>query len=680
MADFLLYILKMNLLAAAVILLTAVLSESMTRKYSVRWKYRIWLILAVLLLLPLHLPDRWAVVKVQIPSSFTIRTESSSPMETAELQQDVKGTTAAETGETAGVLPPSVPVSDAAGTSQTISQQVSTDSQTAEREKTAAPLVYRITVETAARVAAAVWMAGILFLGSKTVLGMHLSGRLLRRWNVANWDHYLEREYQKLCRQMKLKHAPRLMRNSMLTTPLLMGFFQPCICVPLTGYTAEEQELILRHELCHFRRKDLWYKLLLNILCAVYWFNPALWWMKKEAERDIEFLCDETVMRDRSVSDRMLYNRLLAKTAAGKTSSAGITTSFNDSLSGLKKRMVNIMRAGKLKKGTAITAFLLAFFVLCNALTGCSIQTRSPLTDDSGGTETADSGQSSQDPGGETGSDIQRKDAPVTEQEREGERLDTVPLEDPSLQDQQQNAPAGDRGGAEPSSGGIGSSMDLSGQNETDEDPDSVAASSGTPDPAQPEQISQQPADPEGNPGMPGAGTDPLPSAAPETTPPPAETPQESTPSAPEVELIDYMHSNMVQEFAEDLGMEKVPGQMFGDENGGRYENSYAGIEWTYVDESFYDWDYPERKHDFIGSVWCEENTDLSVYGVTCGMELDEVRSTLRDDGWSVHGLDQNVFLRAGNSGYNREYLQFETNGTTITEWYWCNWPEGDLE
>ena len=62
MADFLLYILKMNLLAAAVILLTAVLSESMTRKYSVRWKYRIWLILAVLLLLPLHLPVRRAVV------------------------------------------------------------------------------------------------------------------------------------------------------------------------------------------------------------------------------------------------------------------------------------------------------------------------------------------------------------------------------------------------------------------------------------------------------------------------------------------------------------------------------------------------------------------------------------------------------------------------------------------
>lgn len=57
MADFLLYILKINLLAAAVILLTVIVSGNLARKYSVRWKYRIWLALAILLLLPMHVPD-----------------------------------------------------------------------------------------------------------------------------------------------------------------------------------------------------------------------------------------------------------------------------------------------------------------------------------------------------------------------------------------------------------------------------------------------------------------------------------------------------------------------------------------------------------------------------------------------------------------------------------------------
>ena len=64
---------------------------------------------------------------------------------------------------------------------------------------------------------------------------------------------------------------------------------------------------------------------------------------------------------------------------------------------------------------------------------------------------------------------------------------------------------------------------------------------------------------------------------------------------------------------------------------------------------------------------------------MTCGMNMDEVREQMQADGWRTIGIDEQAFLRAGNSGYNREYVQFETEGTTITEWYWCNWPEGDF-
>lgn len=57
-------------------------------------------------------------------------------------------------------------------------------------------------------------------------------------------------------------------------------------------------------------------------------------------------------METRTVQERILYNRLLARTAVGKASVSGLTTSFNDSLMNLKKRMMNIMRAGKiLSKG-----------------------------------------------------------------------------------------------------------------------------------------------------------------------------------------------------------------------------------------------------------------------------------------------------------------------------------------
>ena len=373
-------------------------------------------------------------------------------------------------------------------------------------------------MEHAAKLAAAIWAAGVLFLGVKKALETHFAGKALRRWNMPNWNRSLEREYRKICKSMKVKHAPRLMLNSRLNTPLLMGFCHPCICLPQTGYTAEEQELILRHELCHYRRKDLWYKLLMNLLCIVYWFNPALWWMKKEADRDIEFLCDETVMETRTVQERILYNRLLARTAVGKASVSGLTTSFNDSLMNLKKRMLNIMRAGEMKRGSAITACFLALFVLGNALTGCSVQggAGSSTTANGKQTQTVDPGPESQDPSGEQMPDTQGVSGGETT-DNSRQVLDTQPLEDQSAEEQ--NSPDENTG-------------------------DDVSSS------VSPTQTPQQP---------------------------------EATPEA------------------------------------------------------------------------------------------------MRADGWDVIGLYENAFLRYTASGYDREYVQFETDGTTITRWYWCNWPEGDF-
>lgn len=624
MADFLLYILKINLLAAAVILLTAMVSRNLAQKYSVRWKYRIWLALAILLLLPMHVPDSWNVVEIHVPAVFSIKTQQSN-------LPKVTGMAESAEPETAGTQQDVLQSSDTGETSQAAVQQQSPENRNTGISETASASVRRISMEHAAKLAAAIWAAGVLFLGVKKALETHFAGKALRRWNMPNWNRSLEREYRKICKSMKVKHAPRLMLNSRLNTPLLMGFCHPCICLPQTGYTAEEQELILRHELCHYRRKDLWYKLLMNLLCIVYWFNPALWWMKKEADRDIEFLCDETVMETRTVQERILYNRLLARTAVGKASVSGLTTSFNDSLMNLKKRMLNIMRAGEMKRGSAITACFLALFVLGNALTGCSVQggAGSSTTANGKQTQTVDPGPESQDPSGE-------------------QMPDTQPLKDQSAEEQ--NSPDENTG-------------------------DDVSSSvSPTQTPQQPEATPEAEARPTDVPEE-----DPAPTDTPEEDPEPTDTPPESAPSEPEVELMDYMNSNQVQEFAEDMGMEQVSGQMFGEEYGHRYENSYAGIDWQYIDEEHYDWDNPNRIYDYRGSVWCEGSSEISVYGVTCGMNIDEVREKMRAEGWDVIGLYENAFLRDTASGYDREYVQFETDGTTITRWYWCNWPEGDF-
>ena len=61
---FILEMLKFNILAAAVILITLLVSHLLKNKYSVRWKYWTWLILSVLLLLPFQFTALRPVIRI----------------------------------------------------------------------------------------------------------------------------------------------------------------------------------------------------------------------------------------------------------------------------------------------------------------------------------------------------------------------------------------------------------------------------------------------------------------------------------------------------------------------------------------------------------------------------------------------------------------------------------------
>lgn len=348
MADFLLYVFKLNVLAALLIVLVLCVSKFLSKKYSVWWRSWIWLAVSLALLVPVQIPDYWNVVHIQIPQQVT---EERVPAVNAEVR--VQGQEAA--GET---LP----------TENSLAASESTDLP----ENTTQFREQGIQMPSLYLMLAMVWLAAAALYGLYKLLGSYIVQRELKRWSMPVPDKSLEMNYQKLCRKMKVSHPPKLWMNAKVTTPLLTGLLRPRIYLPSDRYTWKELELLLSHELSHYRHHDLWYKLILQLVCIVYWFNPLLHWMRREADQDLEFLCDERIMKDGAHEERMQYNYLLAQTAAQRRNFYGLSTGFNGSLADLKKRMVNIMRAGNLKKGKFITFCFLAVFVFMNVMTGCS--------------------------------------------------------------------------------------------------------------------------------------------------------------------------------------------------------------------------------------------------------------------------------------------------------------------
>ncbi len=72
--------------------------------------------------------------------------------------------------------------------------------------------------------------------------------------------------------------------------PALAGLRKPVILLPEVARTwsAERLGLVLQHELAHHRRRDLFWYLAADVACALYWFNPLVWRLRRRLRADSE--------------------------------------------------------------------------------------------------------------------------------------------------------------------------------------------------------------------------------------------------------------------------------------------------------------------------------------------------------------------------------------------------------
>ena len=152
--------------------------------------------------------------------------------------------------------------------------------------------------------------------------------------------------------------------NPLISSPLLMGFFRPCIVLPSADISEMDFQYIVLHELTHYKRRDMFYKWLVQITVCLHWFNPLAYLMSWEITRACEFSCDEAVLAKMGCGNAQDYGKTLldAMAAVGryKENFGAVTLSENKHL--LKERINAIMNFKK--KSTAIR-FLTGALTLC---------------------------------------------------------------------------------------------------------------------------------------------------------------------------------------------------------------------------------------------------------------------------------------------------------------------------
>jgi beta-lactamase regulating signal transducer with metallopeptidase domain len=151
--------------------------------------------------------------------------------------------------------------------------------------------------------------------------------------------------------------------NPKATTPMLVGLFRPKIHLPEREYSDEQLQAVLLHEMTHLRRKDILVKWLSVLACAVHWFNPFVWLVRREIDRTCELSCDEAVIARLDTSGRQTYGDTLIYVAADHKPHTALAMS--ESGRNLKERLGAIMKS---KKQTRIAVIVSAVLLIAVAV------------------------------------------------------------------------------------------------------------------------------------------------------------------------------------------------------------------------------------------------------------------------------------------------------------------------
>ena len=326
-----------------IIALLLLITPFLNKRYASKWKYWIWIVLTLRLIIPIGWHDGMSIDNIQTQTETAATPESKKE-------------------------PSNAPINEASPRRITIEipTQITTPIIMPAQKNTKHLSILDII--------AYVWMFGsLLFLSVHLLSYFFYKRQILKKGRVVK-DHNILCLLQEQKQELHIKRTVPVMEYSKASSPMILGFSDPVLVLPTEQYRSEEMFFILKHELIHLKRGDIYFKLLFVIANAIHWFNPLIWIMQKEAAVDMELSCDEKVTQGADFATRKAYTETLLSTLHKQTARKTLlTTQFYGGKQIMKKRFKNILGKTRKKNGVVILICATILAVTVGTLVGCSI-------------------------------------------------------------------------------------------------------------------------------------------------------------------------------------------------------------------------------------------------------------------------------------------------------------------
>ncbi|GAA0180095.1 hypothetical protein SH2C18_28470 [Clostridium sediminicola] len=316
---------KISLGTSIVILMFFLLTPIINRRYNAKWKCWIWLIISIRLLLP-------------IDTNFL---ESHIGINISKIDTKVDKYI-------------NLPITNHGADSVIESTIVTENKEELPNDKgiTYTEIMYFI------------WIAGVSITLIYHTIGYITFRKQVLRWSIPVKNKLITEEFEKAVYQMRIKGNIKVLVSDKISSPMMIGFLKPILLFPCEGYKRSDLRFIIKHELIHYKRHHIWFKLLLLIANSVHWFNPLVYLVRREANKNIEFCCDNEVVKGYSFNDRRAYsNTIINGVSLHDMKKTVLSTYFSQSSKMLKERLKEVLNM-KMKRRGIVTFVIITICIL----------------------------------------------------------------------------------------------------------------------------------------------------------------------------------------------------------------------------------------------------------------------------------------------------------------------------
>mgnify|MGYP002510965946 FL=1 len=334
MNEFIKILLSLSVSGALLLLLILGLKPLYKNKFSKRWQYYIWIVVALRFLLPFT-PDT------------TIIGSLFEKFDTAAITNEIPTS-------------PNIPVLADTGNSKAEPIQTNREVTTAAMREPVDKYVCLFFIWSA--------LALVLFVRKVTVYQGFI--QYIKAGNKEVSDIKILNLLSDCEEKLNIKTRVELSCNPLIASPMLIGFFRPRIILPSHEWEDKELSYIFVHELIHYKQRDMFYKWLIQIVVCVHWFNPFVYLLEKEVNKSCELSCDEKVISILDEKAKREYGDTLISFLKSnnlyKSSLASVT--LTEGAEQIKERLGAIMNFKKKNKPVIILTSVLTLFLVISAI------------------------------------------------------------------------------------------------------------------------------------------------------------------------------------------------------------------------------------------------------------------------------------------------------------------------